>query len=106
MINEILRASGLPYRESQFLHPPAGTFAVYLHDVSASGSDGAEVLELTHNLTVELYEPKPDDAAEAAMEAAIQAAGLAWTKQTRYWLQNVQRYQVIYEFSYYTKRRT
>ena len=106
MVNEILKASGIPYRRSRFLRPPAGTYAVYMDDVEASGSDGAEVLVLRHDITVELYECKPDDAAEAAIEAAIAAAGLVWTKQDRYWLQNVQRYQVVYEFSYYTKRRT
>ena len=59
----------------------------------------------THDITVELYEPAPNDDAEAAIEAALDAAGVEWSKQDRYWLSDVQRYQVLYEFTYITKRR-
>ncbi len=106
MVNSILTASGIAYRRARFVGNQPPTYAVYLDDVTAEGSDGAEVLVLRHDITVELYESKPNDAAEAAIEAAIEAAGLAWTKQDRYWLQTEQLYQVIYEFSYNTKRRT
>ena len=106
MVNNILTASGVPFRRARFTGRQPPTYAVYMDDVEASGSDGAEALVLRHDITVELYESKPNDAAEAAIEAAIQAAGLAWTKQDRYWLQSEQLYQVIYEFTYYTKRRT
>lgn len=54
---------------------------------------------------MELYETKPDDAAEIAMEAALTAAGVQWTKQDRYWIETEQLYQVIYEFDYTEKRR-
>ena len=59
----------------------------------------------THNITVELYEPRPDDATEAAIEAELNARGLRWTKQTQYWISSTQCYQTIYEFSYIEKRR-
>lgn len=104
MVNSILTASGVEYRRGRFLKPPKDTYAVYLDDVTADGPDGLNLL-FTHAITVEVYEPEPDDAAEAAIEAAINAAGIPWTKQDRYWLQDVQRYQVIYEFSYVEKRR-
>lgn len=104
MVNEILTASGLPYKESRFPSPPAETYAVYLDGVTADGPDGMNLI-FTHDIMVEVYEPKPDPEAEAAMEAAINAAGLHYTKQSRYWLQDVQRYQVIYEFTYIEKRR-
>lgn len=104
MVNSILTASGVTYRRGRFLHPPKDTYAVYLDDINADGADGLNLL-FTHAITVEVYEPEPDDAAEAAIEAAINAAGIPWTKQDRYWLQDVQRYQVIYEFSYVEKRR-
>ena len=105
MVNEILTAAGLKYRRTRFLKPPAGTYAVYMDNVTTDGPDGQARI-FTHNTTVEVYEPKPDDDAEIALEAAITAAGLQWTKQDRYWLQDVQRYQVIYEFNYTEKRRT
>lgn len=102
MINEILTASGVPFRETQFLRPPAKTYAVYMDDVTADGPDDANRI-FTHDVTVELYEPKPDPDAEQAIEAELNSRGIKWTKQSRYWLQDVQRYQVIYEFSYIEK---
>lgn len=102
MIKEILNATGLPFRRSRFLQPPAGTYVIYMDDVDADGPDGINRV-YTHDITLEVYEPTPDDAAEAAIEAAIDAQGLRWTKQDRYWLQTEQRYQVIYEFTYIVK---
>lgn len=103
MIDKILKAAGIDYRRTRFPKPPAGTYAVYMDDISTDGPDGINRI-FTHDYTVEVYEPKPDDAAEAAIEAAINAAGLQWTKQDRYWLQDEQRYQVIYEFTHREKR--
>lgn len=104
MINKILTASGVKYRRGRFLRPPAGTYAVYTDDIETDGPDGRPCI-FTHNYTVELYEAQPDDDAEDAIESALIAAGLQWTKQDRYWLQDEQRYQVIYEFTYIEKRR-
>lgn len=104
MVDTILTAAALPYRESRFPDPPASTFAVYLDNVEATGADGLNLI-YRHDVLVELYEPEKDDNAEAAMEAAINAQGLPWTKQARYWLKDVQRYQVVYDFTYYEKRR-
>ena len=107
MIHEILTASGIPYRESRFLHPPAATYAVTFDDQEVDGPDsltGTPCI-VRHDITVELYEPKPDPDAEFALESALRAWGLSYTKQARYWLQNVQRHQIIYEFSYIEKRR-
>lgn len=104
MIDTILTASGIPYRRARFQKPPSGTYAVYMDDVSTDGPDGLNLI-FTHDYTVEVYEPAPDDSAEAALEQAIDAAGLRWTKQDRYWLNEEQRYQVIYEFTEIEKRR-
>lgn len=104
MITEILDASGIQYRRSRFPSPPGETYAVYMDQQSADGPDGLNLI-FTHDITVEVYEPAPDDAAEKALEDAINCRGLPWTKQDRYWLQDVQRYQVIYEFTYIEKRR-
>lgn len=104
MVNSILTAAGIPYKESRYPAPPAETYAVYLDSVAADGPDGMNLI-FTHDIAVEVYEPAPDPAAEAALEAAISAAGLHYTKQSRYWLDSVRRYQVIYEFTYIEKRR-
>lgn len=105
MVNEILTASGVRFRRSRFPKPPVDTYAVYMDDVTATGADGESPRIFSHEVTVELYEASPDDKAEADVERALGAYGMAWEKQDRYWLQDVQRYQVIYEFSYTEKRR-
>lgn len=102
MIDEILTAAGLNHKETRFVRLPEGTHAVWFDDVTTDGPDGYNRI-YTHDVTVELYEPKPDPTAEAALEAELDVRGLPWTKQARYWLDDVQRYQVVYEFTYYTK---
>lgn len=102
MINEILTASGVPYRETQFPRLLNKTCAVYLDDVDADGADDLTCI-FTHNITIELYAPKPDPTAEANIEAQLNSRGIKWSKQTRYWLQSEQRYQTIYEFAYIEK---
>lgn len=103
-IRNVLAATGLPVRCSRFPGPPAGTYAVYTDSVTTDGPDGIPAV-LIHDVTVEIYEAMLDDAAETAVEQAIAAAGCQWTKQDRYWLQDEQRYQVVYEFTIYEKVR-
>jgi hypothetical protein len=104
VINEILTASGLPYRETQYTHkPPAKTYAVYMDDIEIEGGDLVNLIR-RHNITVELYEPKPDPEAEASFERELNNRGLKWTKQSRYWIAEAQRYQVIYEDITYFER--
>ena len=109
MINTILTASGIPYRQGHYFDPPATTYAIYFDAQEADGPDPVNAaglpLIVSHSVSVELYEPEQEPAAEAAIEAELNARGIPWTKEARYWLQNVQRYQVIYEFSYIEKRR-
>ena len=103
MVSEILTAAGIKNRRSRFIKPPAGTYAVWMDDITTDGPDGMPPRIFFHDVTVELYEPKPDDAAEAALEAQLAARGLRWRKQDRYWIQSEQLYQVIYEFSHIVK---
>lgn len=102
MIKEIMNATELPFRRTRFLKPPTETYAVYMDDVDTDGPDGINRI-FTHDITLEVYEPEPDDEAEAAIEEALNSRGIKWTKQDRYWLREEQRYQVIYEFTYITK---
>lgn len=104
MIKSILTEAGVPSRRSRHTTPPAGTYAAWMDDIETDGPDGMPPRIFTHGCTIELYEPHPDDAAEAAVEAAMSSRGLHWTKQDRYWLQSEKMYQVVYEFSYIEKR--
>lgn len=110
MVNEILTAAGVPHRQGRFLKIPEGTYAAFFDDKEVDAADRVTPPTraglpriTTHNITVEVYEPKPDDAAEAAIEAELDARGLSWRKEDRFWLSDVQRYQVVYEFEYITK---
>ena len=106
MVNEIMTASGVPYRRGRWVGHKPPTYAVYTDDVTSDGADAAAFPRVeTHAITVELYEDNPDDGAEKALERAITEAGLPWEKQDRYWLQSEQQYQVIYEFDYTEKVR-
>lgn len=111
MIDSILQTSGIPYRQGRFYSPPAETYAIYFDDQNLIGPDIPPVgvpcpLYVLHDGTIELYEPTTDPEAEAALEAALLAHGVTvWDKRDRYWLKDIQRYQVVYEISYTTKRR-
>ena len=108
MTETILTVSGIPCKRARFPHPPAETYAVYFDDLTIDGPDpvAADMPRIVrHDVMVELYEPTLDPDAEAKLEAQLIAEGIHWTKQAAYWLQNVQRYQVIYEFNYTEKRR-
>lgn len=106
MVKKILTAAGIKERGSRFTKPPAGTYAVWFDDIDTDGPDGMPPCIFTHNVTVELYEPKKDPVAVEALEAELSAAGLKWTKQDRLWIISEQMYQTIYEFTYTEKRRT
>lgn len=108
MIDKILTAAGVEHAQGRFIRMPAGTHAVYFDDIEVETADRQTDIPRSarvyhHDVTVEVYEPAPDDATEAAIEAELDARGLPWTKQDRYWLEKAQQYQVIYEFSYTSK---
>lgn len=112
MINEILTAAGVQHRRARFTSPPADHYAVFFDDVTVEAPDrvtpptAAGLPRILHHaVTVELYETKPAPELEASLEAELDARAVAWTKQDRFWIQEVQRYQVIYEFTYTEKRR-
>ena len=104
MVKEILTAAGIKERGSRFLKPPAGTYAVWFVDITATAPDHAPACIFTHNVTVELYEPKKDEAAVAALEAELTGRGLEWTKQDRLWIASEQMYQTVYEFTHTKKK--
>lgn len=106
MVNEILTAAGIQERRSRFTKPPGSTYAVWFDDLTTDGPDGLPPCIFTHDVSIELYEQKPDNAAVAALERELTAAGVKWTKQDRFWITSEQMYQTVYEFTYTEKRRT
>lgn len=108
MIKTILTAAGVKHARARFLRMPAETHAVYFDDIEVETADRVPSVGAPriyhHDVTVEVYEPTPDDATEAAIEAELDARAIPWSKQDRYWLKDSQRYQVVYEFSYTSKK--
>lgn len=102
MINEILKPTGAPFKETMFSRAPDGDYIVYHIEVDADGSDDENCI-FTNSVTLEVYEKKPNPKLEAGLEAQLNARGLKYSKQSRYWISEAQRYQVIYEFTYITK---
>ena len=104
MIDKIMDPTGIPYANTQFSRAPAGNYAVWMDDIETDGPDGINRI-FRHNISLELYTPKAAPEAEEAIESQLNALGLRWTKQARYWLPLVTRYQTFYEFTYIEKRR-
>ena len=117
MIESILKDSGIPFRQGKYLGEPSTqpmeeSYAVYFDDVEiVDKPDFVPGLDLRgmrlpcrHDVMVELYEPTPDPEAEENFENACLAQGVVFEKQDRIWLPGAQRYQVVYDITYMTKR--
>jgi hypothetical protein len=107
VVNKILTGagfvSGKTYIETRFLKPPKSTYAIYNDTKTVRGPDYINAIT-EHEVNIELYEYAPDPASEAAIEAQLDAYGQPYIKQNRYWINEAQLFQVIYEFNYLTKR--
>ena len=102
MINEILKPTGVPFKETMFSRAPDGDYIVYHIEVDADGPDDESRI-FTNSVTLEVYEKKPNPKLEADIESRLNTRGLKYSKQSRYWIPEAQRYQVIYEFTYIIK---
>lgn len=110
MVKEILTAAGLvedeTFREARFLKPPRATYAVYMDSYKSSGADDRAFLK-RHSITIELYEYAPDPNTEVKIEAQLYEffplMSDGWEKQDRYWIEEEQLYQVVYNFDYIEK---
>ncbi len=56
-----------------------------------------------HNYSIELYEYMPDPDAEARVERTFDKFGIEFEKADRYWLQEEQLYQIVYDFTWIEK---
>lgn len=101
---DLLNAAGIKNRQTRFPSPPASTYAVWMDDIDHDDSPDMKNLLANHDVTIEMYEPQPDPQAEAKLEALMDDRAIRWAKQDRYWLQEEQRYQVVYSYSYLEKK--
>lgn len=107
MVKRILEGAGFilnkTYRETYFKTPPASTYAVYNDTKTVRGPDYVNAIT-HHEVNIELYSSAPDPASELAIETQFDAVGMPYIKQSRYWINQEQLYQVIYEFNYSEKK--
>lgn len=66
------------------------------------GADGLNLIK-DHSYTIELYEYAPDPNAEAQLEKVLDKFGIEFEKADRYWIQEEQLYQIVYDFNYIEK---
>ena len=103
LVDDILSAAGVPYRETRFLKPQTGDYIVYTDSIITDGGDH-EILLYHHAVTAELYTAAPAPDVEQLLEASFAANGVHFEKQEAIWLQAEQRYQTAFEFEYHEKR--
>jgi hypothetical protein len=97
LVDEILSAVGLPFRQTLFLKPPQGAYIVWLAESKRRGADLANCIT-ERSVTFELYSKEPDDGAEQAVEAALDAVALEYVKYARAWLDKEGLYMTAYDF--------
>lgn len=107
MVKEILTGAGLiegeTFNETQFRSPPRGTsYAVYLDTKNVRGSDDLNLIA-EHSVSIELYEYSKDPETEKKIEAEFDKRGIDYHKEPRFWLEDEQLYQVIYDINYISK---
>lgn len=106
VVDEIFAAAGLEYKETKYTTPPKRTYFVAFDAETLIGPDLCPGMLREHDITVEAYEPRIDEASESALEAAMTDAGLEWFRSDRTWIQTEQLYMVTYTFKKIEKRRT
>lgn len=102
MVKNILDATGIPYEETRFFTPPKTTYAIYNESIERRGGDNVNLIS-QHDVTIELYEHTPDPKTEKILESTLDALGIEYEKQPRYFIQEEQIYQVVYDFTYHQK---
>ena len=106
MVRDILTKAGFvenkTFKETRFLKAPDSTYAVYMDSYISRGADSLNLIK-EHGYTIEVYSKRADAEAEKRIETALDELGIEFEKQARYWIDQEQLYQVVYEFDYIEK---
>lgn len=106
MVKKILTDAGFvenkTFKETRFLKAPRETYAVFMDSFTRRGADNLNLIK-EHFYTIELYSYVPDPDAEARLEAQFDARGIEYEKQSRYWIEEEQLFQVVYSFEFTEK---
>lgn len=98
-IRSIIEAAGLPcaYRTWEEGQAPPLPYCVYYAGRADNFAADGLVWFTAQRYTVELYTEDKDPATEAALEAALTAAGIFWTRDEAY-IDSERMNEIIYEF--------
>ena len=106
MVKQVLTRAGFiedeTFKETRFLKPPRTTYAVFMISYERRGADNHNLIK-DHDDTIELYSYTADPDAEARVEEALDYFGLEYDKESRYWIQEEQLYQVVYSIGHIEK---
>lgn len=108
MIASILAAAAIPAQPARYSDPPE-IHAIYFDGGNTDGvdfnPDMGPARGAKHDCTVELYAPTVDAGAAALSRliAQLDSRSIRYTTQGWYWLNTIQRYQEVIEFSYIEK---
>ena len=105
-IEQVIAAAGIPCRLIRWTKPPtAAVYAEYTDSEITDGADGpAGINALSeHTVDISVYEAVIGTK-KAQLEAALDNAGLRWSRGQTYWLENAERYETDYTVTYVCKR--
>lgn len=104
MVDEMLEEIGIAHKEIKFNKPPKETYAVWMEDIEAYGADDVN-LYWKHFPTIELYAYSESESisSERKIEQYFNERGVAFKKQARFFIQEEQLYQTVYDFEYLSK---
>lgn len=102
MLLDILKATGIPFKESRFNKAPSTTYAVYTDSITRRGADNKNLLS-DHRVYIELYSKVIDKDSEKKLESELDARSITFDKSERVWFEDEQKYQLIYNFEYTEK---
>ncbi len=105
-INALVMSTGLPVRQSRFDKPPTSRqpYTVLFDSEELIGPDLCPGRLRRHSQTVEHYDYKVNSQSRLALESALAAAGLEYSKSDTEWLREEQVYQTIFSFQQIEKR--
>lgn len=107
MVKGILTGAGLiedeTFTETAFIQPPYDTsYAVYLDTIDRRGADNLNLID-DHAVSIELYEYSKDPELEARLEKELDKRHIEYHKEPRFWIEDEQLFQVVYDFNYIRK---
>lgn len=99
-VTAILESSGLPvvYRAWPQNEAPPLPWICYTEGGSNNDSADGIAYYVARSIRVELYCPHKNPASEAAVEAALNAAGIFWQKTEETYIEDENCLETVYEF--------